>query len=195
MYELYTPLSPNSHISPLCFLELFQAGHFISFSISLLLKLSAGYRILGAGALGSPRGMVWGGRWEGGSGWGTQCVWIDSGSWWWTGRPGMLQSMGREELDATERLNYNWTESLTKTKHLQVSPQCSLMDKETVVALCKQLILHTSCDVECKSSTCDPYFWKPNRNFYFSRILSGISFPLYNNRPHITLKFYFIWFG
>ena len=24
------------------------------------------YRMLGAGALGCPRGMVWGGRWEGG---------------------------------------------------------------------------------------------------------------------------------
>ena len=26
--------------------------------------------MLGAGALGRPRGMVWGGRWEEGSGWG-----------------------------------------------------------------------------------------------------------------------------
>ena len=28
-------------------------------------------QVLGAGALGRPRGMQWGGRWEGGSGWGT----------------------------------------------------------------------------------------------------------------------------
>ena len=35
-------------------------------------------------------------------------VWVNSGSWWWTGRPGMLQFMGRKELDMTERLN--WTE-------------------------------------------------------------------------------------
>ena len=27
-------------------------------------------QVLGAGALGKPRGMGWGGRWEGGSGWG-----------------------------------------------------------------------------------------------------------------------------
>ena len=33
----------------------------------------AGYRMLGAGALGCPRGMVLGGRWEGHSGWET-CV-------------------------------------------------------------------------------------------------------------------------
>ena len=35
-------------------------------------------------------------------------VWVKSGSWWWTGRPGVLQFMGRKELDMTEWLN--WTE-------------------------------------------------------------------------------------
>ena len=35
----------------------------------------AWYRMLGAGALGWPRGMVWGGRREEGSGWGT-CVYL-----------------------------------------------------------------------------------------------------------------------
>ena len=34
-------------------------------------RFNAWYRVLGAGALGWPRGMGWGGRWEGGSGWGT----------------------------------------------------------------------------------------------------------------------------
>ena len=36
-------------------------------------RFDAWYRMLGAGALGWPRGMGWGGRWEGDSGWGT-CV-------------------------------------------------------------------------------------------------------------------------
>ena len=27
-------------------------------------------------------------------------------SWWWTGRPGVLQSMGSQELDTTKRLNW-----------------------------------------------------------------------------------------
>ena len=35
-------------------------------------RFDAGYRMLGAGALGWPRGMVCGGRWEGGSGGGTR---------------------------------------------------------------------------------------------------------------------------
>ena len=33
-------------------------------------------------------------------------VWVDSGSWWWTGRPGVLWFMGCKELDMTERLNW-----------------------------------------------------------------------------------------
>ena len=36
-------------------------------------------------------------------------VWVNSGSWWWTGRSGVLQSpCGHKELDTTEQLN--WTE-------------------------------------------------------------------------------------
>ena len=35
-------------------------------------------------------------------------VWVDTGSWWWTGRPGMLLAWGWEDLDMTERVN--WTE-------------------------------------------------------------------------------------
>ena len=39
-------------------------------------RFDARYWMLGAGALGRPRGMVWGGRREEGSGWGTRvCLW------------------------------------------------------------------------------------------------------------------------
>ena len=37
-------------------------------------------------------------------------IWISSGSWWWTGKPGMLQSMRSNKLDMTEQLN--WTDIL-----------------------------------------------------------------------------------
>ena len=33
-------------------------------------------------------------------------VWVNSGSWWWTVRPGMLQSMGPKESDTSEQLNW-----------------------------------------------------------------------------------------
>ena len=35
-------------------------------------------------------------------------VWINSGNWWWTGRPGVLQFMWSQRVSTTERLN--WTE-------------------------------------------------------------------------------------
>ena len=34
-------------------------------------------------------------------------VWVSSGSWWWTGKPGVLQSIGLQRADMIERLN--WT--------------------------------------------------------------------------------------
>ena len=40
-------------------------------SVWAILKSQARYWMLGASALGRPRGMVWGGRREEGSGWGT----------------------------------------------------------------------------------------------------------------------------
>ena len=42
-------------------------------------------------------------------------VWASSRSWWWTGRPGVLQSIGSWRLDMTERLN--WTEN----RHINLS--------------------------------------------------------------------------
>ena len=39
-------------------------------------------------------------------------VWASSRRWWWTGKPGMLQSWGCKELGMTERLNNNCTEKL-----------------------------------------------------------------------------------
>ena len=37
-------------------------------------------------------------------------IWISSGSWWCTGRPGVLQSMGSQTVWHNERLN--WTEHI-----------------------------------------------------------------------------------
>ena len=35
-------------------------------------------------------------------------VWVNSGSWWWTQRPGVLQSMG------SQRVGHNWVTGLTE---------------------------------------------------------------------------------
>ena len=47
-------------------------------------------------------------------------VWVSSRSWWWTGKPGVLQFMGHKESDTTEWLN--WTE-LNWDCSLIVQPQ------------------------------------------------------------------------
>ena len=40
-------------------------------------------------------------------------VWVSSGIWWWTGKPGMLQSMGLQRVGHDWVTEPNWTE-LTK---------------------------------------------------------------------------------
>ena len=36
-------------------------------------------------------------------------IWVNSGGWWWTGRPGMLQSMG------SQRVRHDWVTELKQT--------------------------------------------------------------------------------
>ena len=48
-------------------------------------------------------------------------VWVNSGSWWWTGRPGVLQSMGRQESD---RLS-DWTDKIREKQSRAVLGQAS----------------------------------------------------------------------
>ena len=77
---------------------------------------------LGAGGEGDNRG--WDGwmasltRWV----W----VWVNSGSWWWTGRPGVLQIMGSQRVGHDWVTELNWTE-LTLGLRPWLSPRCSLV--------------------------------------------------------------------
>ena len=59
---------------------------------------------LKAGGEGDDRG--WDG-WMASLTWWTW-IWASSGSWWWTWKPGLLQSMGRKELDTT-RTELKWS--------------------------------------------------------------------------------------
>ena len=38
-------------------------------------------------------------------------VWVSSGSWWWTGKPGVLQSMGSQGVGHNWVTELNWTDS------------------------------------------------------------------------------------
>ena len=62
---------------------------------------------LGAGGEGDDRG--WDGWMASPTRW--TWVWVNSGSWWWTGRPGALRFMGSQGHDWATGLN--WTELTT----------------------------------------------------------------------------------
>ena len=82
-------------------------GRYIYFSWSslVLFPITCSKR-LEAGGEGDDRG--WDGwmasltRWT----W----VWVNSGSWWWTGRPGVLRFMGSKRVGHNWRTELNWTE-------------------------------------------------------------------------------------
>ena len=72
------------------------------------LKRSWCWERLSAGGEGDNRG------WDGWMASPTQWtwVWVDSGSWWWTGRPGVLQFMGSQRVGHDWATELNWTASL-----------------------------------------------------------------------------------
>ena len=61
---------------------------------------------LGAGGEGDGRG--WDG-WMASLTWWTW-IWVNSGSWWWTGRPGVLRFMGSQRVGHDWATELNWTE-------------------------------------------------------------------------------------
>ena len=71
---------------------------------------------LGAGGEGDDRG--WDGwmaspiRWT----W----VWINSGSWWWTGRPGMLWFMGSQRVRHDWATELNWTDLVIENENVLI---------------------------------------------------------------------------
>ena len=58
-------------------------------------------------------------------------VWVNAGSWWWTGRPGILQFMGSQRVKHDSAPELNWTEWTDLTmfqilKSWNISPIFSL---------------------------------------------------------------------
>ena len=75
------------------------------------LKRPWGWERLKAGREGDYRG------WDGWMASQTQWtwVWVNSRSWWWTGRPGVLQSMGLQRVGHDWVTELNWTDVEVKT--------------------------------------------------------------------------------
>ena len=79
-------------------------------------------RGIGAGGEGDARG------WDGWMASLTQWTWVweNSGSWWWTGRPGVLRFMWLQRVGHDWATELNWTPSL-QVNSLPFHPQYELM--------------------------------------------------------------------
>ena len=51
-------------------------------------------------------------------------VWVSSGSWWWTGKPGMLHSMGSQKIWLDWATELNWPERRILRKHFACMLSC-----------------------------------------------------------------------
>ena len=60
---------------------------------------------LGTGGEGDHRGWTW--------------VWVNSGSWWWTGRSGVMRFMVSQRVRHDWETELNWTESKDSTESCQ----------------------------------------------------------------------------
>ena len=67
-------------------------------------------------------------------------VWASSGSWWWTGKPGVLQSMG------SQRVRHDWVTKLTETCEDYFN---DLKRHSTILCVCVPLCLILCDPVGC----------------------------------------------
>ena len=55
-------------------------------------------------------------------------VWVNSGSWWWTGRPGLLRFMGSQRVRHDWATELNWTLYFVLGAHLLKWPEETVSD-------------------------------------------------------------------
>ena len=98
-------INPEYSASVMLKLKLQYFGHLMRRNDSL--EKTGWWERLRAGEEGDDRG------WDGWMASPTQWtwVWVNSGSWWWTGRPGMLWFMG------SQRVRHDWATELNWTEH------------------------------------------------------------------------------
>ena len=54
-------------------------------------------------------------------------IWVNSGSWWWTGRPGVLRFMGLQRVGHDWATELNWTEVIDSSSQTSASLMAQLV--------------------------------------------------------------------
>ena len=112
-------------------------------------------------------------------------VWISSESWWWTGKPGVLQLMGSQRVGhdwVTERLN--WTE-LNIPLFIWPTTWESSIDMDTLCVSAKSLQSYlTLCDsVDCSLPGSSVH------GILQARILEWVAIPSFRDQTSYLLSF------
>ena len=89
-------------------LKLQYFGHLIRRVDSLKMTLMLKITLMGLGAGGEGDDRRWDGWMASPTRW--TWVWVNSRSWWWTGRPGVLRFMGSQRVGQDWATELNWTE-------------------------------------------------------------------------------------
>ena len=105
---------------------------------------------LGAGRKGDDRG--WDGCMASPSRW--TWVWVNSGSWWWTGRPGVLQFMGSQRVEHDWATELNWTDV-----HIQQLLSWSTRTNSTGVYFFPLSCILFFRNADAISTYCRSFFW------------------------------------
>ena len=72
-------------------------------------------------------------------------VWVNSGSWWWSERPGVLQSMGSQRVGHNWVTELNWTELNRNSVELTLScaslTHCNSLEESLLCLTWEQFLL------------------------------------------------------
>ena len=122
MWEVYNILCTVSErnnivvlkeISPGCSLEGLMLKLKLQYFGHLMRRVDSLEKTLMLGGIGGRRegdGRGWDGWMASPTRW--TWVWVNSGSWWWTGRPGVLQFMGSQRVGQGWETELNWNEDI-----------------------------------------------------------------------------------
>ena len=101
-------------------------------------------------------GKIVGRRWDGWMASLTQWtwVWVDSESWWWMGRPGVLQFMG------SQRVRHDWATELNwRSKYLSIAFHRAIIIN--ILTLSKKLLNWDKCSwIQCTSKLIYRKLWR-----------------------------------
>ena len=100
-------------------------------------------------------------------------VWVNSGSWWWTGRPGVLRFMRLQRVGHDWATELNWTEALHRIRCLVDTSSAGIC-----VPKVQRCLFHSSVNGQEHLVRCFPWvslFQKHQRktNYKWQRLKSG----------------------